>query len=237
MRHITYKQVWFSLCVCRRSSDSPLLMQQRTACQGPCGRLCIPRVPGSDQARGKPGHVWVGSPRCQPAVQELQGPGPHHWHRIPSVHTMTTLAFPYFSFDLISVNPHVLLRLSYQLISESLTSVPLFIQCKTQMRKPCRGRGKEELLLLTPHFSISEHVFMLKHFGIYVHYPKTDTTQVWTLIRSCFRKQRVAIHCYLATKTSSGCRDHNESIRWLSYYNKVHKGRRLQPWWWTFKLN
>lgn len=60
-------------------------LQWSSPCQGPCGRLCVSSLPGSDQARRGTGYVWMGSSCCQPAVQELQDPGPHHWHWIPSV--------------------------------------------------------------------------------------------------------------------------------------------------------
>lgn len=61
------------------------LLQRRSACQGPRGRLCVACVPGCDPARRTPGHVRMGSSCSQPAVQELQDPGPHHRHRIQSV--------------------------------------------------------------------------------------------------------------------------------------------------------
>lgn len=84
-------------------------LQWSSACQGPCGRLCVSGLPGSDQARrDNPGYVWMGSSCCQPAVQELQDPGPHHWHWIPSVHWLLLsflfLSFPTFSLDLLDTH-------------------------------------------------------------------------------------------------------------------------------------
>lgn len=117
-------------------------LQWSSACQGPCGRLCVSSVPGSDQARrDNPGYVWMGSSCCQPAVQELQDPGPHHWHWIPSVHWLL-LSFPFFCpflpsllifLILISANPHFLFRPS--LVISSLPN-PLvhFSPCSARPR-------------------------------------------------------------------------------------------------------
>lgn len=129
-------------------------LQWSSAYQGPCGRLCVSSVPGSDQARWHlPGNVWVGSPCCQPAVQEFQDPGPHHWHRIPSV--------PWFLYFVL-LCPLTLNVLDCLLVQTHLSSLVtktscsfVSMQCKTQMRKPCRGRGKRGLLkrsYQSPHF-------------------------------------------------------------------------------------
>lgn len=126
------------LCIVSGALTKLCVQQWRSAYEGPCGRLCISSVPGSDQARRElPGNGWVGSPCCQPAVQELQDAGPHHWHWIPSVPLLfhRSLFWPSvlcFFLILILISTYHLVR---------------FSPCSARPRWGCSPEGKVSRLL------------------------------------------------------------------------------------------
>lgn len=141
---ITVSGTWLDVTAWERSED-PItaltvtsVLQRGSARQGPRGRLCVSGLPGSDQARRASGYVWMGSSCCQPAVQELQDPGPHHGHWVLSVHRLL-LSF-FLALSGLTSSSFILTSCSEWVLNQSCCF--LSIQCKTRMRKPCRGRGK-----------------------------------------------------------------------------------------------
>lgn len=52
------------------------------------------------------------------------------------------------------------------------------MQCKTQMRKPCRGRGKEGLLQ-TPHFLQAAATQLCMHLSLFHNYASFLVAMFW----------------------------------------------------------